>query len=188
MNADYTADTLTIMLSVPGGFQVLAYDGFIVDDTGQQVGVIAKELYQNPELVVPMPAAIENAAEAHKYKVTLKLYTKDDQQAEQVYEVTLTPPPQPGLFQRIGTALGQTPLIALAIVIVISAVATALVLIKKKPRRDLPPISASPRRQHPGELRGAAAQPAEGPHCAVAGIRTRDRKNGHKLPMPDWSR
>jgi len=172
VNADYQADTLSIALSMPGGFQVLAYDGFIVDDTGQKVGVIAKELYQNPELVVPMPAAIDNAAEAHKYKVTLKLYTKDDQQAEQVYEVTLTPPPPPGLLQRIGTALGQTPWIALIIVVVISAVATSLVLFKKKQRRYLPdlrpPVTntgvnyAAPRRgrlkvriaQSPGSARG----------------------------------
>jgi hypothetical protein len=144
VNADYTADTLTIRLTVPGVFHVLAYDGFIVDDTGQRVGVIAKDLYQMPELAVPLPAGIEEAIEAHKYKVMLKLYTREDQQAEDTYEVTLTPPPEPGLFQRIGTALARSPLIALAIVVVISAVASVLILINKRPRRDLPPFQRPP--------------------------------------------
>jgi hypothetical protein len=144
VNADYAADTLTIMLSVPSGFPVWKYDGFIVDDTGRQVGAIREDLYRGPALVASLPGGIEDATEEHTYKVTLNLYTRDDQQAQTVYEVKLKPPAKPGLFQRIGSALTQSPLIALAIVLVISVVATAVVLINKRPRHDLPPFQRPP--------------------------------------------
>lgn len=140
INADLDTEQLIVRLSVPGGFQVLKYDGFIVDDTGQQVGAIPSALYPGPELLAPLPEAMLLAIEARKYRVTLRLYTQDQQQAEQAYEVVVIPPPRPRLGQRILGALDQTPLIALAIVGVIAAVVTTLILVGRRQRNFLPPI------------------------------------------------
>ena len=109
---------------------------------------------------IPLPNWFRVATEPHKYKVTLRLYTEDDQQAEGVYEGEFTPPPRPGLFARIWAALAAQPLIALAIVVVMSAVATAIILTNKGPQTQCATASAPPRRQYPGEprgVRGAAA-------------------------------
>ena len=137
---DYEADTVTIMLSVPGDYQVLRYDGFIIADTGQQVGVIPEELYRGPTLTVPLPASIAQATEEHQYKVTLRLYAEDNRQAENSYEVTFTPPPKPGFFKQIGDALTRSPWIAVAIVAVIAAAVSAYIFFGKKAPPSVPPL------------------------------------------------
>jgi len=180
---------LELILNVPGSFPVLKYDGFILDDAGQRVGTIAEGLYHGPTLLIPLSKAIQDASEEREYKVTLNLYTKDDQVAQAVYPVKLRPQVKPGLFQQIWAALAASPLIALAIVVVVSAVVTAVILIGKRPRNDLPPVrppvtmtQTSPRHsrrsrllvrivQSPGAARGAEKQVTSFP-CVVGKDKT----------------
>ncbi len=128
VNADYPSGVLVIRLNLPAGAAVLKYDGFVVDDSGQRVGAIQEALYRGPEVVAVLPRAIREATEERTYKVTLNLYTRDDQQAQATYEVKLKPPPQPTLWQRIATALAQNPYIALAILVVFSIFVTVIIL------------------------------------------------------------
>jgi len=139
VNADYAAGTLIIRLNLPSSAAVLKYDGFIVDDSGQRVGVIQEALYRDPEVVATLPASIREATEERAYKVTLNLYTRDDQQAQATYEVKLKPPPQPSLWQRVTTALAQNPYIALAILVVFSMFVIAIILSGRSGRTDRPP-------------------------------------------------
>ncbi len=145
VNALYDVGKLVLVLDVPDAMPVLKYSGFVVDDSGQKVGDIEEDLYRGKTLEVPLPKAIQDAREPHEYKVTLDLTTKDDQRARAVYEsLKLTPPPQPGLFKRIGDALTNNPLITLAIVVVISGVVTWRILAGRKDRQDLPPLYRPP--------------------------------------------
>lgn len=145
VNVDYTAGAMVLMLSGVGSAPVLKYDGFIVDDTGQRVGDIPEELFRGLAVSFPLPRAMKEAVAEHEYKVILNLYTRDNQQAQQVYEgLKLLPPPKPSLGQRISAALAQNPLIALAIVAVLAVVTTAVILTGKKGRHDLPPIQRPP--------------------------------------------
>jgi hypothetical protein len=172
-NADYDTDELIMRLTVPGGFRVLKYDGYIIDDTGQQVGVIPGALFTGPELVAPLPEAMEEATEQHEYTLTLRLYTQDDQQAEQIYKIKATPPPPPGFFTRIFSALTQNPLIAVAILLVLSGVVTAIILIGRRP-----PPSALP------EMRPPQDESTRGPRVAVR----RNRLHVRVVQSPGASR
>lgn len=136
VNADYTTGTLTIKLSLPATADVLRYDGFIVDDSGQRVGVIQEALYRSPEVTTTLPGAIRRANEEHSYKIVLNLYTRDEQQAQASYEVKLKPPPQPNLLERVSSALAQQPYIALTILVVISLFAVVVILFGKSGRSN----------------------------------------------------
>jgi len=144
VNADYDMGRLVIVLNAPTTHQILKYDGFMVDETGQRVADLTEELYPGPTVVVPMPQALRKAQQERKYKVTLNLYTRDDQRAQTIYEFTLTPPPKPGVIQRIGDALTQKPVILLLIVVVLAVVATVIILFAKKPATGLPPLDRPP--------------------------------------------
>ncbi len=109
VNADRDADELTFRLTVPGGFKVLKYDGYILDESNQQVATIREDLFPGPDLPTALPEAIAKATEEHKYKATLRLFTQDDQLAEQTYEFGVPAAVPPGLFERIGEALTKTP-------------------------------------------------------------------------------
>lgn len=144
VNADYEMDRLVIVLNAPTTHQVLKYDGFVVDETGQRVADLSEELYPGPTVVVPMPQALRETQQERKYKVTLNLYTRDDQRAQTIYEFTFAPPPKPGLIQRILNALAQKPVILLLIVVVLAVVATVIILFTKKPSTGLPPLERPP--------------------------------------------
>ncbi len=183
VNADYEMDRLVIVLSAPTTHQILKYDGFVVDETGQRVADLTEELYPGPTVVVPMPQALREAQQERKYKVTLNLYTRDDQRAQTIYEFALAPPPKPGLIQRILNALAEKPVILLLIVVVLAVVATVIILFTKKTSTGLPPLERPPI-DYTQMYTGRATAVASG--CASCRRRPGRRKNAHGVPLLHW--
>lgn len=146
-NVNLNPDQLVLNLNLPPNFTVDKYDGFIVDDTGQQVGTIPASVFTSLPLVAPLPQAMKTATEEHEYTITLRLITDDDQEAQQTYQLKYTAPPPPGLAARIGSALSASPTILLGIVAIIAVVVIVLVLPNRRRTGVIPnlvePINAT---------------------------------------------
>ncbi len=133
-------DQLAFNLELPADAKVLKYDGFIVDEGGQQVGVIPTGLYTEPRVAVPIPDKMKNAAGEGKYTVNLRLETKDEQESEQTFDFRYVPPAPPGLGARVQSALASNSAILWVIVAVASLAAVALILTGRRGPRSIPTL------------------------------------------------
>jgi hypothetical protein len=133
---DYAANKLIINLTdIPDEGRITKYEGFIIEaETSNHVADFEPELYQNRQIEVDLPGPIKQIQGNTKYRVTIKLTTKDDQVSEAITEFTAVPPAAPGFFQSIWLALSNNPVITFSIII-IGLIVTIVVIYWNRPAK-----------------------------------------------------
>ena len=140
VNVDRENSLLTIMLDVSEMSRVGWYDGFIVDESGQEVARFAQTSFPGSPIAVDLPVAIETAVQQHRYTLNLYLYTHDGLRSEQTREFTPPLPARPGFFARIWLGLTSNPFILISIIIIVASVSAWLYLRNKnKSKKDTMP-------------------------------------------------
>lgn len=114
---------------------------YVLDESNKNVMDTDKEVFKSPNLVVPMPPSVLQAVEnpqAQDFKLYVNLWSKSGVQTDtEVYEIKgLAGPLKPGFFEAIWTGINQNPLIAIAIVVVISSIVLYFIFGRKPARRD----------------------------------------------------
>jgi len=115
------------------------YQAFINDESGQKVKDTEMRVYPGgPKVEVPMPdAALQpvDAPEPLEFNLFIRLRTADNVDSDtEPFGFKLTPPAKPGFFAAMWTGLNQNPLIAIAIVVVISSIVLYFVFGRKPAR------------------------------------------------------
>ncbi len=139
---DYTAGKLVINLTdIPDEGRINRYEGFIIEaETSNHVADFEPKLYQGRGIEVDLPPALKQIHENTKYRVTIKLTTKDDLTSEAVTEFVAVPPAAPGFFQSIWLALVNNPVITFSIIIIILIAAVVVVVWNRPAKKEtLPP-------------------------------------------------
>jgi hypothetical protein len=115
------------------------YQAFINDESGQKVIDTAMQVYPGgAEVTVPMPAPALQAVDAPQpleFILAIRLRTPQNADTDTApFGFKLTPPAKPGFFATLWTGLNQNPLVAIAIVVVISSSALWFVFGRKRAR------------------------------------------------------
>lgn len=140
VNVNRENSLLTIMLDVSEMGRVGWYDGFIVDESGQEVARFAQTTFSGSPIEVDLPVAIETAVQQHRYTLNLYLYTHDGLRSEQTREFNPPLPARPGFFARIWLGLTSNPFILISIIIIVASVSAWLYLRNKnKSKKDTMP-------------------------------------------------
>jgi hypothetical protein len=134
VNAEYQNDRLVIMLgNVPPEAEVLAYDGFVVDEGGQRILDFGPTLFAGPRIETPLPSAMRVPGEAREYRVTVNLRSRDEAVTSALFEgFKPNPPTPPSRLQRIGAALTDNPVIPASILIIVLSIVTWRLLVNQK--------------------------------------------------------
>ena len=115
------------------------YQAFINDESGQKVKDTEMRVYPGgPKVEVPMPdAALQpvDAPQPLEFNLFIRLRTADNVDSDtEPFGFKLTPPANPGFFAAMWTGLNQNPLIAIAIVVVLSSIVLYFVFGRKPAR------------------------------------------------------
>ena len=115
------------------------YQAFINDESGQKVIDTAMQVYPGGiEVAVPMPPAARQAVDTPQpleFSLFIRLRTADNVDSDtEPFGFKLTPPAKPGFFAAMWAGLEQNPLIAIAIVVVISSIVLYFVFGRKPAR------------------------------------------------------
>ncbi len=120
VNANYETEQLMIDLDIESAEPELIYDGYIVDESGQRIFDLSRNLLNSTRLVEPLPVAMKQAVGAQKFQVAIYLSTRDGRRfGPQNYEFKVQPPAPPGLLYRIWTALNIPPVWITAVFILL---------------------------------------------------------------------
>lgn len=112
---------------------------YMLDESNKNVMDTDKEVFKSTDLVVPMPPSVLQAVEEPQpqdFKLYVNLWGKSGGQTDaEVYEIKgLTGPVKPGFFAAIWIGINENPLIAIAIVVVISSIVLYFVFGRKPAR------------------------------------------------------
>ncbi|MFZ1769757.1 MAG: FHA domain-containing protein [Caldilinea sp.] len=125
---DSERGVLLVELDINQSDQVDDYQAFINDEAGQKVVDTNMQVYPGgAEVAVPMPPAALQPVDNPQpldFSLFIRLRTPQNIDADtQPFGFKLTPPAKPGFFATIWAGLEQNPLLAIAIVVVLSSVA-----------------------------------------------------------------
>lgn len=125
---DSEQGVLLVELDINQSNQVDDYQAFINDEAGQKVVDTNMQVYPGgAEVTVPMPPAARQPVDNPQpleFSLFIRLRTPQNTDADtQPFGFKLTPPAKPGFFATIWAGLEQNPLLAIAIVVVLSSVA-----------------------------------------------------------------
>ncbi len=86
VDASYDTNELIINLRVEDESDIISYEGVIFNqDTGEQVGLIDRELFESIQLRLRLPQAIQSAETQHNYQIKLALTKQDETTLEAEY-------------------------------------------------------------------------------------------------------
>jgi hypothetical protein len=119
--------------------EITQWRAYILDESNKNVMDTDKEVFKSTNLVVPMPSELLQAVEAPQpkdYKLYVNLWGQSGAQIDaDVYEIkAVIGPIKPGFFAAIWIGINANPLIAIAIVVVISSIALYFVFGRKPAR------------------------------------------------------
>lgn len=139
---DYETGKLVINLTdIPDEGRINRYEGFMIEaETANHIADFEPKLYENRRIEVDLPPALKQIQENTKYRVTIKLTTKEDLTSEAVTDFTAVPPAAPGFFQSIWLALSNNPIITFSIIVIILIAAIVVVVWNRPAKKEtLPP-------------------------------------------------
>jgi hypothetical protein len=143
---DYENGLFYIDLDVPDVGRIQTYEGFIVDDsTGGKIYEFGPTLFTGTSLQEQMPDAIKLAEVPGTYRITVYLYTADQQRSESTYEdFKPVPPPPPSWFSVAIAALTNNPLYLGIIALIMLSLGGVLFVGSKKRKQQEPVIVRPP--------------------------------------------
>lgn len=138
---DYSAGKLVINLTnIADEGRINRYEGVIIEaETNTHVADFEPKLYQNRRIEVDLPDTLRKIQENTKYRVTIKLTTKDDLTSEAVTDFIAVPPAAPGFLQSIWLALSNNPVITFSIIVIILIAAIVLVVWNRPAKKETLP-------------------------------------------------
>ncbi|MCB8977448.1 MAG: FHA domain-containing protein [Ardenticatenaceae bacterium] len=143
---DYENGLFYIDLDVPEAGRVQTYEGFIVDDnTGSKIYEFGPTLFTGMRLQEQMPDTLKSAETPGTYRVTVYLYTADQQRSESTYDdFKPVPPPPPSWFSVAIAALTSNPLYLGIIALIVLSLGGVLFFGSKKRKQEEPVIVRPP--------------------------------------------
>lgn len=119
--------------------EITQWRAYILDESNKNVMDTDKEVFKTTTLVVPMPPDLLQAVEEPQpkdYKLYVNLWSRSGAQTDtNVYEIkAVVGPAKPGLLAAIWIGINDNPLIAIAIVVVISSIVLYFVYGRKPTR------------------------------------------------------
>lgn len=119
--------------------EIMQWRAYILDESNKNVMDTDKEVFKSTTLVVPMPPELLQAVEEPQprdYKLYVNLWGRSGAQTDaSVYEIkAVTGPVKPGFLAAIWIGINENPLIAIAIVVVLSSIVLYFVFGRKPVR------------------------------------------------------
>lgn len=184
---DYDAGKLVINLTdIPDEGRINRYEGFMIEaETANHIADFEPKLYENRRIEVDLPPALRQIQEGTKYRVTIKLTTKDELTSEAVTDFTAVPPAAPGFFQSIWLALSNNPIITFSIIVIILIAAIVVVVWNRPAKKEtLPPPLPRPPIDQTFIGASSASEDAPQPLPPVAPRASRMRVRVLQSPSP----
>ena len=119
--------------------EIIQWRAYMLDESNKNVMDTGEEVFKSSSLEVPMPPSVLQAVEEPQpqdFELYVNLWSKSGVQTDaEAYAIKgLTGPIKPGFFAAIWIGINQNPLIAIAIVVVISSIVLYFVFGRKPAR------------------------------------------------------
>jgi len=145
VNPDLDNERLYIRLDVPVEQNVVAYEGYVLDNGGQEIAQFPPTTFPGAVIEETLPEALAEAIVPGEYKLLLFLWSDNGQRSDpEEFGFQFIPPPKPSFSQRIAIALKNHPGVLIGIALIILGLILWLIVKNRKEKQKLTGLPRPP--------------------------------------------